>query len=153
MAEATQQHPTLEQRRAAHAWRLVDDLLTQYPHHEQGGKQVPQPPVREFATQVKKLPSRTLAAGLGQALAFLLAKGYAPQLVRGLSHWVLYEREAPGTVPLADVPLDALMAAIIEGDSYTLRRQTDEALAYLTWVRRFSDARGATDEPDEVGNV
>jgi CRISPR-associated protein Cmr5 len=125
---------TLEQRRAKHAWDAVQRAKAKAkPHHE---KQDP----KKFGGQAKKLPSRIMAAGLGQALAFLRAKDYAPGLLAELSDWILVQR--PGQ---KDGKADLLLR-IIEGDSDFLRRATDESLAYLLWLNRFADAEGLTDE-------
>ena len=47
---------------------------------------------KKFGGQAKKLPIRIMAAGLGQALAFLKAKDYAPGLLAELADWVLIKR-------------------------------------------------------------
>jgi CRISPR-associated protein Cmr5 len=124
---------TLEQRRAKHAYDAVQRAKSKTNAH---AKQDP----KKFGGQAKKLPSRIMAAGLGQALVFLRAKDYAPGLLAELSDWVLVQR--PGK---ADGKADLLLR-IIEGDSDFLRRATDECLAYLLWLNRFADAEGLTDE-------
>ena len=73
--------PTLDQRRAAHAWDVVQRVK-----QKQGPHQGQEP--KKFGGQAKKLPTRIMAAGLGQALAFLKAKGYAPGLLAELTAWV-----------------------------------------------------------------
>ncbi len=109
---------TLDQGRARHAWDLVQSVQDD----------------ETFRTQVKKLPTRIRAAGMGQALAFLEGKGYLPELRVGLSDWVLKHR---GLRPSGG----DLLRAIMEEPADFLRRATDEALAYLQWVGRFAEAR------------
>ncbi len=126
---------TLDQRRASHAWNLVGN---------EAGK-LSEAKRKEFGTQAKKLPMRILAAGLGQALAFLEAKDSAddkdkvtPQkvLLNGLANWIDQRRDSGGK--------PRLVARVIEGDADFLRFATAECLAYLQWVVRFADAEGLT---------
>ena len=78
--------PTLEQRRAKHAWEAVQRVVQAMQNGTEGDKAK----ARDFGGQAKRLPMRIMAAGLGQALTFLLAKKYAPSLLeqrlRGRSH-------------------------------------------------------------------
>lgn len=135
---------TLSQRRAAHAWDVVKQLIadTKFVHD---GK--PTDSGKKLGGQMKKLPTRIIAAGLGQALSFLRAKGQAEYLERALSDWLLNQRDAPQptafnpqTAPTADELLDALVNN--HWSSSKLRQQTAEALAYLPWLIRFAEAQG-----------
>jgi CRISPR-associated protein Cmr5 len=96
---------------------------------------------KEFGTQAKKLPTRIMAAGLGQALAFLEAKDYSPELRAALADWIHLRR------PTRDDSNETrrLVVRIIHGDANFLRFATSECLAYLQWLVRFADARGLTD--------
>lgn len=123
---------TLEQRRAGHAWDVIQRAKQKQGHH-QG-----QDP-KKFGGQAKRLPTRIIAAGLGQALAFLKAKRYAPGLLAELTDWI--EARIP---PLQDEPRD-LLERIVKGDSDFLRRATDEVLAYLVWLNRFAEAEELTE--------
>jgi CRISPR-associated protein Cmr5 len=135
MAEATASKPgpTLDQRRAAHAWDVVQRAKLKLGHHQ---KQEP----KKFGGQAKKLPTRIIAAGLGQALAFLKAKDYAPGLLSELTDWM-----ATRIPPKQGQPRD-LLERIVKGDSDFLRRATEELLAYFVWLNRFAEAEGLTDE-------
>ena len=124
--------PTLDQRRANHAWQAVQRA------EKRDGAHKPQEP-KKFGGQAKKLPVRIMASGLGQALAFLQAKDYAPGLVAELSEWI-----ATRVPPKASEPRD-LLERVIQGESDFLRRATDEVLAYLQWLNRFAEARGLTE--------
>jgi CRISPR-associated protein Cmr5 len=128
--------PTLDQRRANDAWEVV-----QRAKQKQGEHQGQAP--KKFGGQAKKLPTRIMAAGLGQALAFLSAKKYAPGLLAELSRWMI--RRVP---PKQGEPTD-LLERIVKGDSDFLRRATDESLAYMAWLNRFAEAEGLTDGEDE----
>src|SRR4051812_28047097 len=103
--------PTLDQRRAKHAWNTVQDVLRKHPKQSDAAK--------KFGGQARKLPTRVIASGLGQALAFLRAKNYAPDLLAALDHWVLRER-APADGGAKKV--DTLLQAVIEGSADDLRR-------------------------------
>ena len=124
--------PTLDQRRARHAWETV-----------QGAKHGSNP--KQFGGQAKKLPTRIMASGLGQALAFLRAKDYAPDLLVAIADWALDKHHNSDSKK--DKPQDdALIKAIIEGNSDFLRRVTDETLAYLQWLNRFAEAESLTED-------
>jgi len=126
---------TLDQRRAGHAWDVVQRAKSnQGPHQNQDSE--------KFGSQAKKLPTRIMAAGLGQALAFLKAKGHAPGLLAELNDWMA-ER-----IPPAQGESKDLLERLVKGDADFLRRATDEVLAYLVWLNRFAEAEGLT-EGDE----
>jgi CRISPR-associated protein Cmr5 len=118
---------TLDQRRAAHAWDVA-----------QGVQRLDEKKKKEFGTQAKKLPTRIMAAGLGQALAFLEAKKYAPELRDALAGWIALRR------PVSPGGETRLVVRVIQGDADFLRFATAESLAYLTWLVRFADALGIT---------
>ncbi len=124
---------TLDQQRARHAWDAIERLR---------GKTEPQR--KEYAQEAKKLPIRLMTSGLGQALAFILAKAKDKkptlrQLHDDLTDWTLGHRRLPGRHP------DSLLKSICFGDALFLRRATDEVLAYLEWLNRFAEAEGLTD--------
>lgn len=122
----------LAQRRAKHAWdRIVE--VTQFPTDRQK---------EEYAREAKKLPTRIMAAGLGQALAFLLAKAkgksdkpktHLKKLHDDLTAWL---RERP--LPLKKN--ESLLESLIQDGGDFARRATDEVLAYLQWLNRFAEA-------------
>lgn len=126
-------HPpeTLDQRRASHAWDVIQ-------------RAKPKSDAKKFGGQAKKLPTRIMAAGLGQALAFLKAKGYAPELLVELSKWMEHR------IPPKQGESKDLLERIVKGNSEFLRRATDEVMAYLLWLNRFAEAEGLTDEGDDA---
>lgn len=124
--------PTLEQRRARHAWEAVQTA--------KGGQDS-----QEFRMQAKRLPARVTTSGLGHALAFLDAKGYAPALLQEIGDWVLDKRDnAASTKPKP--ASSALIQAIVQRDAAFLRFATEETLAYLRWLTRFAEAEGLVDD-------
>jgi CRISPR-associated protein Cmr5 len=126
--ESNRPTPTLDQRRAAHAWRAADRL------------RVGSPEADDYAREAKKLPVRIITAGLGQALSFLAAKakdrkkGLA-DLHADLTEWT--KQRLPRASGHA-----TLLEAVVQTDSQFLRRATDELLAYLGWLNRFVEAKG-----------
>jgi CRISPR-associated protein Cmr5 len=136
MSANTNPKASLDQRRAHHAWETVQGVLKSC----RGDREK----ARKFGGQARKLPTRIIASGLGQALAFLKAKDYAPDLLVALGDWVLDKRSGPDSkaAPPRD---DALLLAVIKGDADFLRRATDEVLAYLLWLNRFAEAENITE--------
>ncbi len=125
-----QNQPTLDQRRAKHAWDAVERMAKNKKNEQE-----------EYQRATKQLPVRILTAGLGHALAFLRAKGRNANdaLLQDLADWVLNNRnslENSKEQPKAD----ALIQEIIKRDSAFLRVTTDEVLAYLQWLTRFAEA-------------
>ncbi len=132
--------PTLDQRRAQHAWQAVERARNLKDSND-------------FAREAKRLPIRIKTAGLGQALAFLHAKGkdgedHRSQLLKELGDWILKERKLAAHSPCKD----ALLQAIINGNANLLRRATEEALLYLQWLTRFSEAELGTGEDVSDGS-
>ena len=112
---------TLDQQRAAHAWKAAE-------HAD-----------KQFGEQAKKLGPRILTAGLGPAVQFMIVKEEAPELVKALEAWLLEE----GPTKLSPRPA-SLIYDIVNGGSDRLRWVTAESLAYLAWLTRFCEARGLT---------
>jgi len=149
---------TLDQRRAAHAWSVIEWLRQardgkgnpKYlkPAADRTGDPVANEAGRKLGTQMKKLPTRIMAAGLGQALTFLYAKHEAPPLEQALTDWLLHDRPEqfdPQRVPENDGCTRLIEQLINQWTAATLRQQTEEALAYLPWLARFAKAAGLMD--------
>lgn len=126
--------PSLDQRRARHAWQVVERAA-----------KLKEP--NDFAREAKRLPVRIKTAGLGQVLAFLAAKGGEARrlLLVQLGDWLLKKREL-AQWPQGAREDNALVKAIINGDANLLRRATEETLLYLQWLTRFSEAELGTGE-------
>ena len=129
---------TLEQLRATHAHAAVEAFVTRFG--------VSSADAKKYGTHVRKLPMRIIASGLGQALAFLLAKNYCPELLKALGHWVLQRKAYPADAGQLGTA-DALLINVIQGDSEQMRIHTGEALAYLQWLSRFAEAKKLTVDP------
>ena len=127
--------PTLDQRRAQHAWQAVENAKT-----------LNAPEKKDFAREAKQLPVRIKTAGLGQALAFLAAKGgdARNRLLVKLGDWLLIQRKLASRSDDA-INQNSLLQSVINGDADLLRRATEEALLYLQWLTRFSEAEFGTE--------
>jgi CRISPR-associated protein Cmr5 len=126
MATDMDKKATLDQLRARDAWNVIQDVVKE-----------PESVRKDFGTQTKKLPPRIMAAGLGQALAFLEAKDKTPALLNALADWMNLRRPSVGE--------RRLVVRVINGDADFLRYATAESLAYLQWLVRFADAHKLTD--------
>ncbi len=135
--------PTLDQRRARHAWDAVARI---------GNDPRARSSASGYRREAKRLPVRILTAGLGHALAFLCAKAGSGKeesantaLLRDVADWVLDKRGNPDSAADRPAP-NALIEKIVAGDATFLRITTDEVLAYLQWLTRFAEAEFGADE-------
>jgi len=127
----------LQQRRASHAWDAACRV-----------EKMKKKEAQDYCGEARKLPMRVLAAGLGPALAFIVAKAKDKKpgldnLHNDLSNWVLKGR------PIPSEEQNFLLQAVIKGDTAFLRLATDEALAYLQWLNRFLEAKGLGKKDEE----
>lgn len=115
---------TTEQRRAKAAWEAVERVRADKKEYAE-----------DYGGTVKKLPMMIITNGLGQALAFLKAKGKGKdnqyEAVFGhVSVWVVTELKWEGD----------LLSEVVNRDSHDYRRATTEALAFVGWLKRFAEA-------------
>lgn len=122
---------SLEQRRAAKALKVVQDIEKA----DYDGK---------FRSYVERLPASIVINGLGQALASELAavgrgedgksdsKAHK-RLFDEIELWLLKERKIYSEKP-------DLMSAIVSGSQEQYILAHSEALAYLEWLKKFSQA-------------
>lgn len=139
---------TKDQERAAAAWKAVNTVVKKL---EEDGDDKKKSASRKYADvygiMAKKLPMMILTNGLGQSLAFLKSKAKGQEnghqaVLTDLSKWVTKE-----IYPLLETGDNKLLERLIgatgyEGDSstQTYRRATTEAIAFLTWLKRFAEA-------------
>ncbi len=143
---------TLDQRRARHAWEAAARIKARSGRKTDSAgesRRGMEPGVSgtSYAREAKRLSVRILTAGLGHALAFLKAKSGAANeaLLRDVADWVLDKRVRPDS--RSERPrADALIEAIVQKDGTFLQTTTDEALAYLQWLTRFTEAEFGADE-------
>lgn len=127
MTQPTQQQ-TLHQKRAAHAWGCIE--------------KVPAGIQKKYGSLVRGLPALVQSDGLGQTLAFLKAKAGGKQdkehmvAYNHIAGWVSQELGAQGD----------LLEWLLKQSTTDYRRATAETLAYLSWLKRFAEAKGWQDE-------
>ncbi len=126
---------TMSQRRAKEALKNIKT----FEKREKSGED------SHLASYINRLPSHIVMNGLGQALATELAAARLNKkeenrtsdhhahetLYKTLSHWVT-RRVFPGSKDLLDALLDAGRDKYIHAQA--------EALAYLEWLKKFSQA-------------
>lgn len=117
----------LQQRRAANAYNRVYEIKSLRDEKIK----------KEYGSLVRGLPAMILTDGLGQALAFLLAKAKGETNAHSyaynhLSSWVCaWARQDPNT---------DLLQLVLARSTSEYRQYTNEALAYLHWLKRFVEA-------------
>jgi CRISPR-associated protein Cmr5 len=136
MTQPTQQQ-TLQQKRAAHAWECIDEVDTKRDKKFQ----------KKYGSQVRSLPSLIQSDGLGQTLAFLKAKD---KNQKNTHYWSAYEHIA-SWAQSADSSLglpaqNDMLEWLLKQSTTEYRRATAETLAYLSWLKRFAEAKGWQDE-------
>jgi CRISPR-associated protein Cmr5 len=128
---------SLEQDRAKAAW----DKVLFVRDNKKGSK--------EYGSLARSAPAEIQTNGLGQTLAFWRAKGYKDgqpgdnehaRLFRDVSGWVMEQlKKQPGVAgDMADRDLLDWVVRSAGTDQY--RRATTEAIAFLTWLKRFAEA-------------
>jgi CRISPR type III-B/RAMP module-associated protein Cmr5 len=118
------QQQTLQQRRATHAWAQVGER-----------------PSGEYVSLVRGLPSMIQSEGLATSLTFLRAKGksHHKDAYRHIQLWIQKEF---GTQ-------EDLLKFVLSLNSNEYRRVASEILAYIGWLKRFSEASGVTAKEDK----
>ena len=107
-----------EQDRAVHARKAVLFRI------ESGGK--------EYRQELQQLPSRILASGLGQTLAFYASKGGIHEYIGDDLAGFLTRGRTSKSLEFLD--------QIMEGTTAEYRQMTHQALAYAEWLKRYSKA-------------
>ncbi len=115
----------IEHKRARMAWSLVNDI----PANEIDG----------YASLVNSIPVMIITNGLGQTLAFLISKKKEIKyrlIYEHLNNWlsnnIIWTQSEDVT--------DDLIDRVIHENSQVYRMATEEALAFIAWVKRFATA-------------
>lgn len=123
---------TLQQRRAVHAWDCIE--------------RVPESIQKKYGQLVRGLPSLVQSDGLGQTLAFLKAKDKN----KGNSeHIVAYQHVSDWIRKEFDISYgngETLLEWLLKQETPMYRRASAEVLAYLSWLKRFAEAKGWQEE-------
>lgn len=118
---------TLQQKRAASAWKQVEETdKRDYKN--------------KYGSLVRSLPAMIQTDGLGQMLAFLLAKAKGSH---NSEYYAAYEHLSAwlGAGEQFGFGKDAF-TWLLNQDSDTYRQAAAEAQAYLGWLKRFVEAKG-----------
>jgi CRISPR-associated protein Cmr5 len=143
MTMASQQQ-TQEQARAAAAWKRI---LEVYPLDQRTNDKVKQR-AGEYRALVRGAATDILTNGLGQSLAFLLAKDKGDKgREKRTPYWMLYihlsgwvaGRDGLETKKFTDNDLLKWLIDPKQG-SDVYRQTTVEVMAYLNWLKRFAEA-------------
>lgn len=120
-----ERQPTLEQRRASHAWQQAKQGL-----HSHG---------EEYMILAKGLPALIMNSGLMQVMAFAEQKqGAHATLAEHLRNWLYRQQGTPQD-------FSAFMTHLYElEDARQYQAIQAEALAWLKWLRQLSSALAAT---------
>jgi CRISPR-associated protein Cmr5 len=123
------QQQTLQQERALHAWQQIETV---------NGSD------KEYGSLVRGLPAMIQHDGLAPTLAFLKAKkkDHHLRVYNQLSAWFT---PSENHHPPIEIKGD-LLEYLIKNNSTSYRQITTEALAYLSWLKRFAEAKGLGDE-------
>jgi len=143
-----EQRPALDQRRARHALRAVDDVLEGLPERS---NQV------LYRSYVDQLGPVVLMNGLGQALAGELATssgalGKAHQLLaKQVVSWLCDPVDGVFRLDPAKASPMRMLEKLCSAPQATYVRAQSEALAWLAWHKRFIRARIQGDDVGSVG--
>jgi CRISPR-associated protein Cmr5 len=95
----------------------------------------------EYRQELQQLPSRILASGLGQTLAFYASKaGTKSPETSGDIHAIIGGDVARFLTQGKKTTTVELLNEIMAGDTGHYRRRTREALAYAEWLKRYAAA-------------
>ena len=133
---------SLAQQRALHALQVVSELEQKGPQH-----------YGNYLGYVKALPANVRSLGLGQALAFLLAKAEGDlnkphgQLYKTVTAWLctrpIYIDATPQATP------QNFMENLTQGTQDQYLHAQIETMAYLEWLKKFAVAKLKKQEGDE----
>jgi CRISPR-associated protein Cmr5 len=129
---------SLAQLRARHALQAVEALVARGPAG-----------YGQYVSYVQALPASIRSLGLGQALAFLLAKAEGNP---GAPHGLLYGHveswlRGRNILDAPDAAGRSLMDLLTGGRQEQYLRAQVEAMAYLEWLKKFAVA--LLDKPPE----
>ncbi|MCL1489786.1 MAG: type III-B CRISPR module-associated protein Cmr5 [Pseudanabaena sp. Salubria-1] len=112
-------HRDLDRNRASAAWEnigKVDSTNT------------------EYGSLAREMPTMIQVNGLAQTLAFLKAK-------KGKHHSLIFEHLSGWVCNHLNFKNGDLLENVIRIESQEYRRATSESLAYLQWLKRFSEGK------------
>ena len=116
---------TMDQHRACWAWAQTLDN-----------------PSKDYVSLVEGTPATILMCGLGQTVAFFMAKDEQhKRVLTNLASWLLVGKDNPDHGEKREKTGEDLLLEITSKDRDRYHELTDEALEYLIWLKRFAKAR------------
>ncbi len=113
--------PTMEQRRAAHAWDKARQGVQAHP--------------KEYANSAKGLPALIMNSGLMQVMAFLQGKGGRHEMLgQHLRDWLHISSHGTPT------DFEPFMQHLMKAEPRDFQAITTEAFAWLKWLRQMAPA-------------
>jgi CRISPR-associated protein Cmr5 len=94
----------------------------------------------EYSTLIKKLPAMILNNGLGQALAFLLAKNEGNTGKDEKPSRTLYAQLQKWLLDMKVYSDGDLLKLLMNGDREQYMHAQHETLKLLTWMKKFAEA-------------
>jgi|NOAtaT_6_FD_contig_101_271872_length_4169_multi_3_in_0_out_0_5 CRISPR-associated protein Cmr5 len=88
----------------------------------------------EYGSLAREMPTMIQVNGLAQTLAFLKAK-------KGKHHSLIFEHLSGWVCNHLNFKNGDLLENVIRIESQEYRRATSESLAYLQWIKRFSEGK------------
>jgi len=93
----------------------------------------------EFAQLVKKIPMMIKTSGLNEAFAFMYSKqGKHGKILKSIESWLTNDNNKTHLL-LKNIKGEGLIQKVTMLDIATYRVVTIETMAYLQWLRRFSE--------------
>lgn len=139
---------TLEQQRARSAWTRVSEFVDDVGSTSRAAQ--------DYRSIIRKIPAMIGMNGFGQTLAFLLSKegqdarGLDPKKAEGRAYKDMEEWLLSAGSPVAwDTDKGTLIERVVEESSVVYRQATQEALAYVVWLKRFAEALVGKDTDHE----
>lgn len=139
---------SLSQLRAKHALNAIEILAASARGSSGSGSS----PLGHYVSYTKALPANIRSLGLGQAMAFLLAKAKGDTqdphrlLYNHVAEW-LYERGIYDAHKPVQLP-DKFMTHLVNGTQTQYKQAQIEAMAYLEWLKKFAVALLTTEAKD-----
>jgi CRISPR-associated protein Cmr5 len=122
---------SLEQKRASLAWQRVNAVV-------QAGR------LENYRSLVREFPTMVQSMGLGQSVAFLMAKGKDEHsdLLEHMTEWVLEKSPVPWKSVQSQPQNRAqkLMVYLLEHEPPVWWAAEREAIEFAIWLKRFAEA-------------
>lgn len=144
-AQTQSRRLSLDQERAKIAWEKVADVKAN------GKNAKGQSYADKYGSLARSAPADILSFGLGQTLAFWRARGYEnghmkdggnehAHLLKDVDQWVSSQLSKQPAIAQNMQNLELLKWITDKASTSQYRLATTEAIAFLTWLKRFAEA-------------